>query len=78
MAAVLRLGLFGAGRIGQFHAATIGRKTAGVELGAIVDAIPEAAERLAATTGAARWGSDPEVILGDPAIDAVKMAIISS
>jgi len=74
MAAVLRLGLFGAGRIGQFHAATIGRKTAGVELGAIVDAIPEAAERLAEATGAARWGSDPEVILGDPAIDAVVIA----
>jgi myo-inositol 2-dehydrogenase/D-chiro-inositol 1-dehydrogenase len=74
MATVVRLGLFGAGRIGQFHAATIARKAEGVALGAIVDAVPEAAARLATATGAARWGSDPGVILDDPAIDAVVIA----
>jgi myo-inositol 2-dehydrogenase/D-chiro-inositol 1-dehydrogenase len=74
MVATVRLGLFGAGRIGQFHAATIAHKSAGVALGAIVDAVPAAAERLATATGTANWGTDPEVILGDPAIDAVVIA----
>lgn len=74
MAAQVRLGLFGAGRIGRFHATTIAHKAAGATLGAIVDASAPTAEALAAATGAARWGTDPEIIFGDPAIDAVVIA----
>ncbi len=74
MAARLRLGLFGAGRIGRFHAATIARYHEGAVLSAIVDASAAAAEQVAMATGAARWGTDPALILDDPAIDAVVIA----
>jgi myo-inositol 2-dehydrogenase/D-chiro-inositol 1-dehydrogenase len=74
MAAQIRLGLFGAGRIGRFHATTAAHKTPGANLGAIVDASAAAAEALATATGAARWGTDPELILADPAIDAIVIA----
>lgn len=74
MAARVRVGLFGAGRIGRFHAATIARGIVGATLGAIVDAVPAAAEALAGEMGAERWGGDPALILDDPAIDAVVIA----
>jgi predicted dehydrogenase len=57
MAAVVRLELFGAGRIGQFHAATIAHRSAGVALGAIVDAVPEAAQRSLETGVAVEVGA---------------------
>ena len=74
MAAQVRLGLFGAGRIGRFHAATIAHRCPDAILCAIVDASASAAEALANTTGTARWGTDPELIFGDPALDAVLIA----
>ena len=74
MAARIRLGVFGAGSMGRFHANTLAFKADGAMIGAIVDAEAGAAERLATATGTARWGSDPELILGDPSIDAAVIA----
>lgn len=71
MAGRLRVGLFGAGAMGQFHARTLALKTPGAEIAAIVDVMAPAAEWLATETGAARWGTDPDLILDDRAIDAV-------
>ena len=74
MAAGVRLGLFGGGNIGQFHANTLAFTAAGATLGAIVDVAAGTAERLATATGTARWGTDPALILDDPTIDAVIIA----
>lgn len=48
----VRLGLLGAGRIGKVHAGAIA-STAGATLVAVADAVPAAAEAVAASTGAA-------------------------
>jgi myo-inositol 2-dehydrogenase/D-chiro-inositol 1-dehydrogenase len=65
---MLRIGLLGCGRIGQVHARTIkGMDDARVV--AVSDAMPEAADRLAAEVGAEVRTS--EAILGAQDIDAV-------
>ena len=74
MPARIRVGLLGAGRIGQFHAHTVAFKTEGAELVAISDVVGDAAAALAAATEAPRWGDDPAVVLDDPSIDAVIIA----
>lgn len=74
MAAKVRVGLLGAGRIGRFHAQTLAFRTPWAELAAISDTVGEAAAASAAATGTARWGDDPGVVLDDPTIDAVVIA----
>jgi myo-inositol 2-dehydrogenase/D-chiro-inositol 1-dehydrogenase len=61
-------GLLGAGRIGTVHARAI-RATTGARLIAVADAVPAAAERLAAATGAAVRSID--AIAGAADVDAV-------
>ncbi len=68
---MLKIGLLGAGRIGQVHAASITRHS-GCELVAVSDIHTQAAETLAASYGAVAKSSDD--ILADPAIDAVLIA----
>ena len=52
------MALIGSGRMGSFHAETVSRRLPGVQLHAVADPAPGAAERLAAATGAARAYSD--------------------
>ena len=48
----VRVGLVGAGRIGRHHAEVLARRIPGARLTAVADAVPAAAERLAAALGA--------------------------
>jgi len=68
---MLRIGLLGAGRIGQIHGGNIAAQPA-AGLVAIADALPAAAAALAAETGAAVAAIDE--ILDDRSIDAVVIA----
>ena len=67
----LRVGLLGAGRIGQVHAANIAAHPA-CELAALSDVAEKAAQKLAAKHGATVAATD--AIIADPAIDAVLIA----
>ncbi len=65
---MLNIGILGAGRIGQVHGATLrGMTTA--RAAAVSDAMPAAAEALAAQTGAQVM--DTDAIIANPSIDAV-------
>jgi len=68
---ILKVGIIGAGRIGQVHARTIAQHLDGVELACVVDAKEEAAEELARSLGVVRYGQTPDMIFEDPAVDAV-------
>ena len=69
---MLRFGLFGAGRIGRVHAASVAAHPR-TELAIVHDPIEAAAREVAAQYGAAPT-QDADVILGDPAIEAVIIA----
>ncbi len=68
---MVRMGLLGAGRIGQIHGRNIAAHP-GAELTAIADALPSAAEALAKETGGRV--ATIEAVLDDPQIDAVVIA----
>ncbi len=68
---MLKVGLLGAGRIGQVHARAISAHR-GSALAAVSDAMPEAAASLASDFGAGVRSS--EQIITDPEIDAVLIA----
>ncbi|RWR05063.1 inositol 2-dehydrogenase [Sinirhodobacter populi] len=68
---MLKIGLLGAGRIGQVHAVNIANNPRSA-LAAVADVQPEAAHTLAARFGAEVRSIDG--ILSDPAIDAVLIA----
>lgn len=68
---MLKIGLLGAGRIGQVHALSISRHEKS-RLAAISDVVPEAAAALAAQYGADARAT--EEIIADPGIDAVLIA----
>lgn len=67
----MKVALFGAGRIGKVHAASI-RMDPRSQLVAVTDVVPEAAESLAKEHGTAV--RSPDDILADPAIDAILIA----
>lgn len=67
----LRVGVIGAGRIGQVHAEHLAQRIPGVELVAIADVRKEAAEECAARLRIPTCSQDPKLILRDPSIDAV-------
>jgi myo-inositol 2-dehydrogenase/D-chiro-inositol 1-dehydrogenase len=69
--APIRVGVFGAGRIGYRHARTLANDIPLAILAAICDVHIESARALAEQTGCDRFTSDPADILEDPAIDAV-------
>ena len=69
---MLRFGLFGAGRIGRVHAASLATHPR-TELAVVYDPIEAAAGDVAAQYGAVPT-QDAEMILGDPGIDAVVIA----
>lgn len=64
------VGLVGAGAIARDHIAALGQIPE-ARLGWVVDRHPERAQALAATVDGARWTTDLDVMLADPAIDAV-------
>jgi myo-inositol 2-dehydrogenase/D-chiro-inositol 1-dehydrogenase len=70
----VRVGLIGAGRIGQRHAATLASAIPRARLAAIADVNGPAAEALAAKVRCERWTDDPATILADPAIEAIAIA----
>ena len=65
---MLNVGLLGCGRIGQVHGATL-RNMSTARAAAVSDAVPAAADALAASLGAKVMSSDE--MLTDPTIDAV-------
>ena len=65
---MLNVGLLGCGRIGQVHGATL-RNMSMARAAAVSDAVPAAADALAASLGAKVMSSDE--MLTDPTIDAV-------
>src|SRR6516165_7730151 len=69
---MVRFGLFGAGRIGRVHAASLAAHPR-TELAVVHDPVEVAAHEIAALYGAVATG-DADAILGDPAIDAVIIA----
>lgn len=71
MSNVLRLGLIGAGRIGQVHAANIAHRIPQATLAAIADVNEAAARALAERYRAPNTSSDYRGILDDPHVHAV-------
>jgi myo-inositol 2-dehydrogenase/D-chiro-inositol 1-dehydrogenase len=69
---MLRVALFGAGRIGQVHARSI-VESGEAELAWVCDPVEAAATSLAAKVGT-RWSLEPQDALEDPSIDAVLVA----
>ena len=69
---MLHFGLFGAGRIGRVHAASLATHPR-TELVAVHDPVEVAVSEVAAQYGATPTG-DADAILGDPGIDAVIIA----
>ncbi len=69
---MLRVALFGAGRIGQVHARSI-TEHGGAELAWVCDPIETAASDIAGRFGA-RSAADPQAALDDPSVDAVLIA----
>lgn len=65
---MINIGILGCGRIGQVHGATL-RGMTNARVAAVADAIPRAADALAASTGAKVM--DAAAIIADPGIDAV-------
>jgi myo-inositol 2-dehydrogenase/D-chiro-inositol 1-dehydrogenase len=68
---MISIGLLGCGRIGEVHARSLLRLE-GARLAAVSDAVPEAAQRIAARTGAET--RDTEAIIAARDIDAVIVA----
>ena len=69
---MLRFGLFGAGRIGRVHAASLAAHPR-TELAVVHDPVEVAAHEIAALYGATATGA-ADAILGEPGIDAVIIA----
>ncbi len=65
---MINIGILGCGRIGQVHGATL-RGMSKARVAAVADAMPAAAEALAASTGARVM--DAAALINDPGIDAV-------
>jgi len=67
----VRLGLIGAGRIGQIHAENAVRFVPGCRLVSIADTHVDAARECAERLGVERVHADPERVIGDDSVDAV-------
>jgi myo-inositol 2-dehydrogenase/D-chiro-inositol 1-dehydrogenase len=71
MAAEIRFGVIGAGRIGKLHAEHLCHRIPEARVLAVADVRREAAQECAARLGIPKAFSDPRAILDDPGIDAV-------
>lgn len=70
----VRVGLIGAGRIGQRHAATLASAIPRAELAVIADVDGAAAEALARQVRCEHWTANADEALRDDAIDAIVIA----
>ena len=66
----LRVGIIGAGRIGQVHAKSITYHIPQAEIVAISDLFPENAQKVADDLGIPKAVQDYHEILNDPTVDA--------
>lgn len=71
MTKLLQIGLIGAGRIAQAHAATVAYRIGNAQLAAVTDPIPSAVEAIAAKFRIPTIAPTYEAILADPNIDAI-------
>lgn len=71
MAKLLQIGLIGAGRIAQAHAATVAYRIGNAQLAAVTDPIPSAVEAIAAKFRIPTIAPTYQAILADPNIDAI-------
>jgi myo-inositol 2-dehydrogenase / D-chiro-inositol 1-dehydrogenase len=67
----IRIGLLGAGRIGQVHARTIIQRVPTARLVAVADPMPGVAQQLADRYAIATATTDCMAVINDPSIDAV-------
>ena len=67
----LRIGLIGAGRIGQVHAFSLAHNTPHAKLVAVSDVLADTAKHCAELYGISKWTTDYTELLSDPTIDAV-------
>ncbi len=67
----LRLGIVGAGRIGNVHAQSVTYHIPEAEIAAVTDVNGEAAKKLAARFGIPKYSTDYRDVVDDPTIDAV-------
>jgi myo-inositol 2-dehydrogenase / D-chiro-inositol 1-dehydrogenase len=67
----LNIGLIGAGRIGQVHAATIAYRVSSANLVTVCDPVASAAEQVAARFRVPSVTTDYRAVIGDPQVDAV-------
>jgi myo-inositol 2-dehydrogenase/D-chiro-inositol 1-dehydrogenase len=70
----VEVALIGSGRMGAYHAATLGQRLPGARLTAIADPAPGAAEKLAGALGADAAYTDAAQAFADPAVEAVVIA----
>lgn len=70
----VRIGLIGAGWIGNFHAESIALRIPNARLEAIADPALLAVETLATRLGVAKISADPLDVINDPDVDAVLIA----
>lgn len=71
MSKLLQIGLIGAGRIAQAHAATVAYRISNAHLAAVTDPIASAATNIAAKFRIPTIAPNYQAILADPQIDAV-------
>ncbi len=72
MANKVRIGLLGAGRIGKLHGENLAHAVPNADLYAVADPFMNDATRAwAADMGIEKCYDDPEMIFGDPTIEAV-------
>lgn len=70
----VRIGLVGAGWIGNFHAESVAERVPGARLEAIADPALPAVETLAGRLGVAKISTDPADVIADPEVDAILIA----
>ncbi len=71
MSKMLQIGLIGAGRIAQAHAATVAYRISNAQLAAVTDPIAAAAQSIAAKFSIPTIAPNYQAILADPRIDAI-------
>ena len=71
MSKMLQIGLIGAGRIAQAHAATVAYRISNAQLAAVTDPIAAAAQSIAAKFSIPTIAPNYQAILADPKIDAI-------
>ena len=71
MSKMLQIGLIGAGRIAQAHAATVAYRISNAQLAAVTDPIAAAAQSIAVKFSIPTIAPNYQAILADPRIDAI-------